>query len=72
MYIGNAPFCLNLNLSEEKNVRFEKNTELINFQLIYGIRYLDIRAGFNDHTAEKFWTMHDFVAMNPLYKVCSV
>ncbi len=38
-------------------------------QLIYGIRYLDIRAGFNDHTAEKFWTMHDFVAMNPMYKV---
>ena len=46
-----------------------KSLYWIDAQLIYGIRYLDIRAGFNDHSAEKFWTMHDFVAMNPMYKV---
>jgi hypothetical protein len=38
-------------------------------QLIYGIRYLDLRAGYIEDTPEKFWTMHDFVKMNPLHKV---
>lgn len=38
-------------------------------QLLYGIRYLDIRVSYYPNTAEKFWTVHDFVKINPLFKV---
>ncbi|CAB4067799.1 unnamed protein product [Lepeophtheirus salmonis] len=40
-------------------------------QLLYGIRYLDIRVGYYKDTPEKFWVVHDFVRMNPLYEVLS-
>jgi len=38
-------------------------------QLLYGIRYLDLRVGHYTNTPEKFWIVHDFVKMNPLYVV---
>ena len=38
-------------------------------QLLYGIRYLDLRVGYYKTTPEKFWVVHDFVKMNPLYEV---
>ena len=38
-------------------------------QLLYGIRYLDLRVGYYKTTPEKFWIVHDFVKMNPLYEV---
>ncbi|TRY71930.1 hypothetical protein TCAL_14850 [Tigriopus californicus] len=38
-------------------------------QLLYGIRYLDIRVGYYPHTPEKFWIVHNFVQVNPLYVV---
>ena len=37
-------------------------------QLLFGIRYLDIRVGLYEDTAEKFWLVHDFVRLNPLYE----
>ncbi|CAB4067801.1 unnamed protein product [Lepeophtheirus salmonis] len=33
--------------------------------------YLDIRVGYYKDTPEKFWVVHDFVRMNPLYEVLS-
>ncbi len=38
-------------------------------QLLYGIRYLDLRVGYYEHTPEKFWVVHDIVKINPLYLV---
>ena len=38
-------------------------------QLLYGVRYLDIRVGYYEHTPEKFWIVHNIVKMNPLYIV---
>ena len=38
-------------------------------QLLYGIRYLDLRVGYYKLTPEKFWVVHDFVKLNPLYEV---
>lgn len=38
-------------------------------QLLYGIRYLDIRVGHYPNTPEKFWAVHDFVKINPLYEI---
>ena len=38
-------------------------------QLLYGIRYLDLRVSLDATTPEKYWIAHDFVKMNPLYKV---
>lgn len=38
-------------------------------QLLYGIRYLDLRVGYYEHTPEKFWVVHDFVKINPLYEI---
>ena len=38
-------------------------------QLLYGIRYLDLRVGYYKTTPERFWVVHDFVKMNPLYEV---
>lgn len=37
-------------------------------QLLMGVRYLDIRVGLYQETAEKYWLVHDFVRMNPLYE----
>jgi hypothetical protein len=36
-------------------------------QLLYGVRYLDLRIGYYENTPEKFWIVHNFVKMNPLY-----
>ena len=41
-------------------------------QLLYGIRYLDLRVSYHANTAEKFWLNHDLVKMNPLYKTVQV
>jgi len=38
-------------------------------QLVYGVRYLDLRVSIDTFTPEKYWIVHDFVSMNPLYKV---
>ena len=38
-------------------------------QLLYGIRYLDIRVGYYQNTPEKFWAVHDFVKINPLHEI---
>ena len=38
-------------------------------QLLYGIRYLDIRVGYYRNTPEKFWIVHNFIKMIPLYEV---
>ena len=40
-------------------------------QLLFGIRYLDLRVSHYPETAEKFWTVHDFVKINPLHEVIS-
>lgn len=37
-------------------------------QLLLGVRYLDIRVGLYQETQEKYWLVHDFVRMNPLYE----
>ena len=37
-------------------------------QLLYGIRYLDLRVSYHPNTVEKFWLNHDLVQMNPLYQ----
>ena len=33
-------------------------------QLLYGIRYLDIRVGYYPNTPEKFWAVHDFIKVS--------
>jgi len=38
-------------------------------QLLYGIRYLDIRVGYYPNTPEKFWAVHDFIKVNPLHEI---
>ena len=38
-------------------------------QLLFGIRYFDIRVSYFSDTPEKFWLVHDFVKQNPLYEV---
>ena len=35
-------------------------------QLLYGIRYLDIRVGYYHNTPEKFWAVHDFIKVRAL------
>lgn len=37
-------------------------------QLLFGIRYLDLRVSYYNDTPEKFWLVHDFVKQNPLYE----
>ena len=38
-------------------------------QLLFGIRYLDIRVSYYENTPEKFWVVHDFIKRNPLFEV---
>ena len=38
-------------------------------QLLYGIRYLDLRVSHYRNTPEKFWAVHDFVKINPLFEI---
>ena len=35
-------------------------------QLLFGIRYLDLRVSYYNDTPEKFWLVHDFIKQNPL------
>jgi len=37
-------------------------------QLLFGMRYLDLRVSYYEDTPEKFWLVHDFVKQNPLYE----
>jgi len=37
-------------------------------QLLFGIRYFDLRVSYFSHTPERFWLVHDFVKHNPLYE----
>jgi len=37
-------------------------------QLLFGMRYLDLRVSYYADTPEKFWLVHDFVKQNPLYE----
>ena len=37
-------------------------------QLLFGMRYLDLRVSYYSDTPEKFWLVHDFVKQNPLYE----
>ncbi len=38
-------------------------------QLVYGIRYLDIRVGYYPAYPEKFWVNHNFYRMRPLSEI---
>lgn len=38
-------------------------------QLLYGIRFFDLRVSHNPNSAEKFWVVHNFANMNPLYRI---
>ncbi|XP_046387690.1 uncharacterized protein LOC124157194 [Ischnura elegans] len=38
-------------------------------QLVYGIRYLDIRVGYYPTTPELFWVNHDVIRLLPLQRV---
>ena len=35
-------------------------------QLVYGIRYLDIRIGYYPDQKEKFWLNHNYARINPI------
>ena len=50
-------------------IRYSVNQgEDIFTQLLFGVRYLDIRVSYFNDTPEKFWLVHDFIKMNPLYE----
>ena len=40
-------------------------------QLLFGVRYLDLRVSYYPESPEKFWIVHDFVRLNPLHEVVS-
>lgn len=35
-------------------------------QLVYGIRYLDVRIGYYPDQKDKFWLNHDYARINPI------
>jgi hypothetical protein len=38
-------------------------------QLVYGIRYLDLRVGYYPAYPEKLWVNHNFYRMRPLSEI---